>query len=233
MNSRQPHIKSRHFEKIWERVVCPVRDVVLRECDDVFVQSTGLHLVEEKAWKDSIEATYRRLRKECKKYCYGNGKDLGYLDSRKIAAIFCKAIIQKKAFSFDLDVAQKQLKKSRLDRKYTNRWIVDNILVNYKLAYLVSLQLLYLTLLEDLLYREETIDDAFLLSEMRHLSKYPRSEGYDSFDINMIIYLAQSDIRGNDFDMLLFSMQLYQIEMYTRSQLKYLLTTSSDSKQTQ
>ena len=39
------------------------------------------------------------------------GKDLGYLDSRKIAAIFCKAIIQKKAFSFDLDVAQKQLKK--------------------------------------------------------------------------------------------------------------------------
>ena len=115
MNSRQPHIKSRHFEKIWEQVICPVRDMVLRECDETFVQSTGLHLVEEKTWKDSIESTYRHLRKECKKYCYGNGKDVGYLDSRKFAAIFCKAIIQKKAFSFDLDEAQKQLKKSMVE----------------------------------------------------------------------------------------------------------------------
>ncbi len=229
MNSKHPHIKSRHFEKIWERVVCPVRGIVWRECDESFVQFTGLHLVDEREWKNNVEAAYRHLRKECKEYCYGNGNDLGFLDSRKIAAIFCKALIKKKAFSFDLDAAKKQMKKRSPEDKDTNKWIADNILINYKFAYLVSLQLLYITLLEDLMLQDDTIVDASVLSNLRHLSKYPRSEGYDSFDTNMIIYLAQSDIRGNDFDMLLFSMQLYQIEMYTRAQLKYILATNSGS----
>lgn len=219
MKNEHAHLESRHFKEIWERVICPVRDLVLQECDETFKEVADLHTVDEQSWRENLENTYRILRKACKELCYGN--TTGSLDSRKLAAIFCKTLIKHKYFKFNLDKAKAVLaqKRSATESVDINTWIVANILINYKLAYLVSLQLIYLTLLDELLAAESTITCAKELIRKKHLYKYPRITGYDSFDTNMVLCLAHADIRGDDFDVLLFSMQLYQIEMYTKAQL--------------
>lgn len=220
MNNEHAHLESRHFKGIWEKVICPVKDLVLAECDDAFINNTDLNTVDEQSWRDELESTYRILREACKELCYGDST--GSLDSRKLASIFCKTLIKHKYFKFNLDKAKELLEKEKTNTtKDTsiNNWIVANILVNYKLAYLVSLQLIYLTLLDELLATESTVEYGKDLSRIKHLCKYPRMKGFDSFDVNMVICLALADIRGDDFDVLLFSMQLYQIEMYTKLQL--------------
>ncbi len=215
MKKKQMHLESRHFKEIWERVICPVRDLVLEECDESFKSFAGLHGVNELTWKSNLESTYRVLRSSCKELCYGDSN--GNLDSRKIASIFCKTLIKHKYFKFDLEKAKAILSEKEVIE--TNDWIVSNILINYKFAYLVSLQLIYLTLLDELLASPKTVSQGKELARIQHLYKYPRSKGFDSFDTNMVICLAHADIRGDDFDVLLFSMQLYQIEIYTKEKL--------------
>lgn len=111
------------------------------------------------------------------------------LDSRKIASVFCQDLIRQKVFHFDEEAAYHLLKQknSILEGYELNRWITSNILINYKLAYLVSLQILHLTLLNDLLSHNESIKKAKALNSIGHLCKYPREKGIDSFDVNIVI----------------------------------------------
>ena len=107
MSNKHKHLESIHFKEIWERVICPVKDLVLQESDESFNHLANLHNVDEQSWKESLEKTYRKLRKTCKELCYGNTD--GSLDSRKIASIFCKDLIEHKFFKFDLDKAKEIL----------------------------------------------------------------------------------------------------------------------------
>lgn len=82
------------------------------------------------------------------------------LDARKIAAVVCCALIRKKAFTFDEAEAVKWLKeeaenvdkkaknateaeaKTEIKIKY-NELIVDNFFINYKIAYLAGLRIIF------------------------------------------------------------------------------------------
>lgn len=214
--------ESRHYAQIWEKVIRQVLRVVEEECDAEFSQKCSLQAKPLDIWKKSLEKEYRMLRQDLKKFCYGNRADDGRLDSRKLAAIFCKALIKEKAFRYDTNEALKLLKvrKKELSPNEFNCWAAHNVFLNYKLAYYVSLQLVYLTLLQQLLSSEETKEDALKLNKIGHLYQYPSSPNADSFDINVIIGMARVDLGEKDFDMFLFAMQLYQIEMYTVEKLK-------------
>lgn len=218
-NSREP---SRHYNQIWTKVIQQVFEVVLDECDTEFKEQCHLEVKAQKAHRKAVEEEYRCLRKNLKELCYGKKADEGLLDGRKMAAIFCNALIKEKTCVFDLHAAHNLLKekKSKLEPNELNLWAVNNIFINYKFAYYVSLQLVYLTLLRELLSEDNTKQYAIKLNNYGHLYQYPRVNGIDSFDVNVIIGLAQSDIYGKDFDMFLFAMQLYQIEQYTIEKLK-------------
>lgn len=218
---RKENEESRHYTQIWEKIIKNVLDVVSEECDDDFVKECALEVKQIENWKNALELKYRSFRRELKKICYGDSKDCALLDGRKIAAIFCRALIEEKAYTFDTEKAYKLMssKKVSLTPVKFNRWAVDNIYINYKVAYYVSLQLVYLTLLHDLISTKRG-ELAKSLNEVGHLYRYPYPFNSDSFDVNIIIGLARMDLAGEYLDMFLFAMQLYQIEMYTVSELE-------------
>ncbi len=214
---RKKNEGSRHYEQIWNKVIQQVLKVVTDECDKKFREECCLKIKPLKDWKEKLECKYRMLRKELKEICYGNHIDQGLLDGRKLAAIFCKALTEEKAYVFDTVAAYTLMKqkKAEMPPVQFNLWAVHNVYINYKLAYYVSLQLVYLTLLHDLQSSEKTKNLAKELNRNGHLYRYPPNSNSDSFDVNIIIGMARIDVSKENFDMFLFAMQLYQIEMYT------------------
>lgn len=214
--------ESRHFSQIWEKVVYPVLRVVEEECDEEFSKNCKLKTKELNTWKDKLEKDYRDLRRDLKEFCYGNREDDGSLDGRKLAAVLSKALIKEKVFIFDTKEAAVLLSKRKktMQPDKFNCWVTHNVFLNYKFAYLASLQMVYLTLLNRLLLLDETKASSRRLNKIGHLYRYPYSRNTDSFDVNVIIGMARSDLMGKEFDMFLFAMQLYQVEMYTVEKLK-------------
>jgi len=208
---------SRHYEQIWNKVIQQVLQIVTDESDKKFREKCCLEIKPLKEWKEKLECKYRILRKELKERCYGNHVDQGLLDGRKLAAIFCKALTEEKAYVFDTVAAYDIMKQKKTEMSSVefNLWAVHNVYINYKLAYYVSLQLVYLTLLHDLQSSDKTKIFAKELNKNGHLYRYPPASNSDSFDVNIIIGMARIDIAKENFDMFLFAMQLYQIEMYT------------------
>ena len=198
-----------------------VIDDIQSDCDENFKNNCELRSKELTIWKKQLEGDYRDLRDDLKSSCYWSRKEYGSLDGRKIAAVLAKALMRNKLFVFNTEEALDLLRKQThiLDPEHLNLWAVNNLLINYKFAYFVSLQMVYLTLLERLLSEESTIEMGRRLNAIGHLLQYPHFAPDDSFDVNVIIGMARSDFAGKDFDMFLFAMQLYQIEMYTVEKL--------------
>lgn len=213
--------ESRHYAQIWDKVIKDLLPVIEDECDNAFSESCDLKMKPPEEFKRSLETEYRTLRRSLKESCYGNREDNGVLDGRKLAAVFCKALINKKAFCYDTSKALGiyEERKKELAPEAFNLWAVHNVFLNYKLAYYVSLQLVYFTLMETLLKLGQT-KDAKNLNTLGHLFRYPPEPAADSFDINIIIGLARADFSGKDIDMFMLAMQLYQIEMYTVEKLQ-------------
>lgn len=213
--------ESRHFSIIWADAIQDVLSVVQDECDIEFTEKCSLQAKPIDQWKASLELEYRELRSNLKEICYGKHVDAGFFDGRKFAAIFCRAMIQSKVFCYNTSAAVDlvEARKAELKPVEFNLWAVNNVFINYKFAYYVSLQLVYLTLLEQLLSTGK-VEAATKLNKIGHLIRYPDSSKADSFDVNMIIGLARADLDGKELDMFLFAMQLYQIEMYTVKSLQ-------------
>ena len=217
------------FPFIWENIVKPLWQVVLDECDPAMMKNCGLHYRDGDEWRRGLEKEFHIQRQELKRQCYNRRKpQLGpqpLLDSRKVAAILCKSCLKRKAFSFDLTAAASlaaEKKRTLSNAEYTV-WSVHNILVNYKFAHLAGTQMVYLTLLSDLVHRDETKEMGLALNKIGHLLQYPAESGYDTFDMNIIIGMARGDVSGENLNALLYAMQLYQLEMYTRERLKNML----------
>lgn len=223
--------ESRHFQQILQMAIRPVKEIVYSDSDPDFRERCSLQTVS--GWEERLREEYRSLRETLKAICYGSNADSWLLDGRKIVAVFCGALMQVKAFTFDLDQAKALMvqKKNAMSGVAFNSWLAQNVYLNYKFAYYASLQLVYLTLLYDLnnpqmartLYGISETDATTLvvaLNNIGHLFPYPSPPDADSFDVNVIIGLARSDLTGQNFDMFLFAMQLYQLEMYTIGKLK-------------
>lgn len=217
---------SRHYKHILEKVIRPACKIVFEECDQEFQERCHVERKPIEKWEEELEKEYRIFRQDLKIICYGEGANEGVLDARKMAAIFCKSIIKEKAFRYNVSEAQKMVeeKKKSMSSVKFNLWAVDTVYMNYKLAYYVSLQLVYLTTLYELEEKGET-QKLLELNKIGHMIRYPlikssATEEVDSFDVNVIIGMARSDISMQNFDMFLFAMLLYQIEMYTFERLK-------------
>lgn len=235
---------SESFNSIWTMVIQPVLRAVQAECDPYFVERCGLKACSSPIWKEKLYAEYLDFRDQLKNVCYGpsNQREAEeLLDGRKIAAVLCGALIREKGFMFDSGQASAiTLEKAKeLKEKYgkdkgsvlLNLWAVQNIYINYKLAYYASLQMVYLTLMHDLLNKAKNEKNAATvravanqlataLNTVGHLYSYPQPDKGDGFDVNIIIGLARTDIARRDLDTFLFAMHLYQLEEHTIDKLK-------------
>lgn len=243
----------RPFDHIWEKVIQSVSEVVLKQSDQDFTEYCELRLRPIEEWKDGLYEAYQHLRKQLKDICYGpsdhrSAEEL--LDGRKIAAVLCASLVSQKGFQFDMMKAQEFTEKKRRELANEpvlfNQWATKNVYINYELAYYSSLQLVYLTLMRDLLIkaglknlrqgeltaeesqeREEAKKLASQLNELGHLVPYPQPSMGDGFDVNIVIGLARMDMSAKDLDMFMFAMQLYQIEAHTVDFLKKTIKNSS------
>ena len=89
-----------------------------------------------KEYSEVIRASYEAIRDQLKERCYQKNPDSeisdNKIDQHKIAACFCCAFLEHKAFSFDLNDGTP----------------AKMLLSNYMLAYSVSLQVIYLCLID-------------------------------------------------------------------------------------
>ncbi len=217
------------FHHIWKKVIVPVYDTVLKECDPGFQKKAGLYFRgENTAWIEGLETMFHNQRHNFKEQCYGKKEERAQkslLDSRKVGAVLCQSLCRCKPMGFDLVVADKfaQEKKGSLKSLEYTKWAVNNTLINYKFAYLASQSLVYLALLADLLGENATAEMMEMgkeLNNVGHLFRYPTDPDCDTMDVNIIVALARDDIGGQELNMLLYAMLLYQSEMRTREQLK-------------
>lgn len=235
----------RPFDHIWEKVIRSVSETVRKKSDQDFVEYCELQLRPTDEWRTGLYKAYQSLRGQLKDICYGpsdlrSAEEL--LDGRKIAAVLCAALISQKGFQFDMVKAQQFAEKKKQELKdpvLFNQWASRNVYINYELAYYASLQLVYLTLMRDLLVKaglkdlsqkeltpeesqkqEQAKKLAAQLNEWGHLASYPQPPMGDGFDVNIIIGLARIDMSVKDLDMFMFAMQLYQIEEHTVDLLK-------------
>ena len=237
--------ESKHFAKLWREIELAI-ECAASECGDEFRASCGLTFVKTDQLKGAVEREYRQLRDDLKKECYGRneegrpmdateegresdgGRENGQsLDARKIAAVICYALIRKKPLVFDekkaveLLAEQEELlnQQKNPDRTVLNKWIVDNFFVNYKIAYLAGLRVIFMTLLSELLEGPDTLEDGKHLAARGRLFQYPRCAGLDNFDVNMVLGLGRSDMKKDKISPFMLALQFYQIEMYARRKL--------------
>lgn len=157
--------------------------------------------------QDVIKDEYIRIRDRIKSQCYENVNDENgeenRIDHHKIAACFCKALIQKKVFSFAL-------------RDNTPS---EMILSNYELAYTVSLRIVYFYLIE--LYKDNGHSDiAERLIEQRTLKVPLTSYSHDEYNLGRVKTLALNDFYGIELDILTYADMMYWIEYYNRQLLE-------------
>lgn len=223
------------FLHIWEKVIIPVRDTVLKECDSAFLKKAGLYFRGENAtWREDLETMFHNQRHNFKEQCYGKKEERtqnSLLDSRKVGAVLCQTLCRHKPIGFDLETADRLAleKKACLKSLEYTKWAVNNTLINYKFAYLASQNLVYLALLADLLGEDATAEMVGMgreLNKIGHLFRYPTDPDCDTMDVNIIVALARGDIGGQELNMLLYAMLLYQSEMRTRENL---IKTTSNS----
>lgn len=215
---------SKEFQFIWERIITPISQFMPEESDPDFVEATHLRYRGEGEWRQRVEWEFHHQRHNFKEQCYGkrrSGTGDPLLDSRKVAAVLCQVCLIHKAFELDVNVASllaEEKKRQMTDIEYT-MWAVNNTLINYKFAYLASQGLVYFTLLADLLKKE--VEMAKELNRVGRLFPYPRDPECDTMDVNIIVGLARDDQKGQELNMLLYAMLLYQNEMFTRERLKF------------
>lgn len=215
---------SRHFAEMWKHVQL-VRDAALEECDVLFRDGCALRARSDDKVRKAVEKEYRELRDTLKKECYFDKTQKNMLDGRKMGAIMCNALLKEKVFVFD-EIRAKELTRQKQkeygnkpeERLKFNKWIANNLFINYKVAYLFSVGLVLQTAKEKLLNENAAL--GLRLNRQGWMTAYPEEIGVDSFNVCMVLGLGKADLAEREFDMFLYALQLYQMEQYTLIALK-------------
>lgn len=228
------------FDDIWTIVILPIIHSSFEEMEKDYRNYVDAKVKDEVAFRHTIEREFKQLRHRTKQLVYHKSNKEMLLDSRKLGAILCAALIAQKPIEFDVDLAKEQAqdKRNSLKIKDYNVWACDHYLVNYKIAYLCSIFLVYYGCLYCLNNGEEIFVHDFMmdqkdrfcnkLEQLGRLIRYPSCRDFDAFGINMIISLARMDTSNQKLNIEMYALQLWQMEMYTYRSLE-LWSVSPDS----
>lgn len=208
MNVNNERIKA-DYEKIYSQDVVKVVDDSLSEMDANFRNETQAKDIMDKQYLCLFSKTFRKYRRRLKDIVYGNNEH-GLLNPTKLASVLCHTLIDCKPIKFTSDKAEFLINKSL--ESNDKIWLVNNVLINYKIAILSSLRLIY----EDILASYKPAKGTEILNH-GHLANY---ELYDNMSIqsNLIINLARNELLGQDFDELNYALIMFQWREYTIKQ---------------
>ena len=197
------------FDWIWKQIELDI-GFIGKKFDIDQTNSYNFRLTYGEATKNIIRDEYNRIKNGLKKRCYSSELnsqgDLNLIDQHKIAACLCKAFINKKVFSFDL--------KEEMPS--------DIVLSNYKLAYYVSLHIIYIFLLDYYLDPKTELDQKLKdsciekLCEWGNLKEPKTAQTHDAYNFGRIKTLALNDYYGYEVDLLMYADMMYWIEYYNK-----------------
>lgn len=227
--------ESVHFSNyIYPKAVSPIIEAIRKKVDDEFKKQARFSLyMEEKEYERELSRVYEEKREWLKQIYFCENRfsmpEKPLLDMHKIAAVICRSMIKMKPFAFDIEKANDYIlnanKQEDLD------WLINNYLVNYKVAFDSALMLNLYDLINRLSYMD--LSDKSLLDNPKDIRekflKYLAKKGFyyykevplnipyshEKFYKSSIINLAINDINKRDFDYLGFATNCFQIQQNT------------------
>lgn len=201
-------MKAESYNWVWENIILKsIKNIASAVKDELEKCQTDInfHLVYDYDMegeclntKKAIENQYVKIRDELKRMCYCTDQiSLHTIDQHKIAACFCKTLIQKKVFAFDI----------------TNDTPDCVLTSNYSLAYAVSLQIVYM-------YMCESYNRNKQLEYLRNLKNNKSLLGpkttHEPYHEGRIKSLALNDYYGIEINLLSYADTMFWIETYNR-----------------
>lgn len=231
-DARYSYDFERSFNYIWEKIVWPSITLVYEQMDDAFKQATKLDYAyrDVSAFKRDVMEFYREKR-EWLKCVYLPHERNPVLDEHKLGAIWCRTMLAFKPFYFDLKAAEKYVETKfgtnengdvdLEDAPNNSEWFTKNIYSNYRVAFVVSVGIVYLYLLYDCKEKgkdvPEYLHDAYEYFNSKRKLRCPvTTEAHNDFQTSCIIALQKNDVLGRDFDYLTYAIMLFQLEHYNR-----------------
>lgn len=201
------------YIKIYQQDVSKVIKDCLEEVTDEFKEKSGLYEIPSEKYLRSFSNCFRKHRRKLKDIVYGDDEH-GLLNPTKLSAVLCHTIIDCKPIGF------KNTKNVLSIYSSSNKdyiWLVNNILINYKIAVLSSLKLIYEQLLAE--YKPKTESDILKIGRLADYNRYDNA----SLQTNLIINLARNAILGKEFDELNYALMMFQWQEYTIKEFKLIL----------
>lgn len=201
-------MKDVNFNLLWEELILNSVNQLYNEFSKEEIERFKIEIKDVNLMKRNIQREYNSTKRALKqKYYYKGDVPLAKIDNHKIAACFCRCLLKHKMFKFKMD-------KDIPDKLF---------LINYRLAYEVSLGIIYITLLEHYVELNKSSIVKRLL-EYQTLVTPETNEGHDNYNVGRIKTLALNDIYGNDFDVLTYSDMMFWIEYYNKQILENKIT---------
>ena len=201
-------MKDKTFRYIWKELVLNTIESYKFDFDDEEKKKYKFECRNLKDVKRRIHADYNSIKRDLKKNYYNASKNNveNRIDNHKIAACICYSLIRNKLFSFEV--------RDNMPKRM--------FMINYELAYTVSLAFIYATLVAQ--YKNIGRNDlADKLLEQKRLFVPETSFGHDEYHAGRIQTLALNDIYGNSFDILTYSDMMFWIEYYNRQLIEQTL----------
>lgn len=202
-------MKPETFNYIWSQVEKSIGKIESKFTDDMklkwkFERAYG------REYSDIIKTEYEAIRDHLKQRCYkkvsDDELDDNKIDQHKIAACFCYALLCKKAFVFEMN----------------DDIPADMLLSNYMLAYSVSLQIIYLCLIDLYLCSEKREKKKLATDLQQHGSLWvpDTTTTHDQYNLGRVKTLALNEYHNISFDLLTYADMMYWIEHYNRQILE-------------
>ncbi len=189
----------------FEEFVLPTIETCQNEISDENLKTEYKPVfLDKENYKKRYAKTFRANRRKLKDLFYGNDEH-NYLNPMKLAAVLCHTLIECKPIRFEGNV---QISEHTLS-SYNSVWLANHLLINYKIAFLSSISLVFSQILAE---KKPDKDSEFVKSgQLAQYGCYDRN----SFQTNMIINLARNSLLGRDFDDLMFALMMFQWHEYT------------------
>lgn len=183
---------------------------------------------EEKKYRKKLEKFYLEKREWLKSIYWNNEQaDNEKLDMHKMAAILCRSIIGIKPFLIDSQKAEDYIS---LHNKQDDRiWLVNNYLINYKVAFNAALAMTLFDFVQRLGKERDEAGEADIAKELigkigkeTKLDYYdhPFQQTHETFYNSIVMDLAINDLVGRDFDYLAYAAIFFQIQQYNYVEFK-------------
>lgn len=233
----------RSFDDFWNRIIHRAIQFCTKEIDSDFSSRTNLRVRDIDDFRLELEKTYKEKRNWLKSE-YLPEEIAPSLDFHKLSAVLCRCLIGNKFYTYDTSKAKliqfERKKLSNLTHQDQLKWEINNLYVNYKLAFLVGEGVAF----DDLLFWAQAridedrksldnlestdiatiqtkiqITEAFidrLINKEHSLKRYYCSSHHDDFNSSIIYSLMKSDSQMRDFDYLSFGIIMFQWQEYTK-----------------